>query len=63
MGTFDLLFAGRKAAPTLLDETARADAALRRCQELRAENAKLKHNCKSLREELETLRRCLAGGR
>ena len=63
MGTFDLICArsgGPKAAEA---ERQRADAATRRCQELRAELAQAKHAVTSLRTELETLRRCLAAGK
>lgn len=60
MGTFDFIYG---KGPVRGDAAAwrdKAESSNRRCQELRAENARLKHNVKALREELETLRRCLA---
>lgn len=62
MGAFDLIFA-RGNAETVEQARTRADAATRRCQELRAELAQAKHAVTSLRTELETLRRCLAAGK
>lgn len=60
MGNFDILFGERQASrPALARETARADGAVRRVQELKAENAKLKHELRRVRDELATLRRCL----
>lgn len=61
MGTFDTLFGARQARPTMALETARADGAVRRMHELKAENAKLKHELRRVRDELATLRRCLGG--
>jgi len=61
MGAFDLLFATNKPKGTLAAERDRADAAVRRCAELRAELAQAKHALKLVRCELETLRRCIAG--
>ena len=59
MGTFDTLFGARQARPTMAFETARADGAVRRMVELKAENAKLRHELRRVRDELATLRRCL----
>lgn len=63
MGALDFLYATRASNPTAKEETQRADAAVRRVRELAAENAKLRHNLKQVRSELETLRRCLASGK
>lgn len=62
MGHLDLMFS-KNPAKGLAAERDRADAATRRCQELRAELAQAKHAVKSLRTELETLRACLAAGK
>jgi hypothetical protein len=70
MGTADFLFAKNAGAiKSAKAERARADGAVRRCAELRAENAKLKHDNRTLREslhalrvELATLRKCINPG-
>lgn len=59
MGTFDFLYAGSKPKGSVAAERERADAAVRRCQELRAELAQARHALKLVRTELETLRRCI----
>lgn len=60
MGAFDLMFS-RSPGKSAAAERDRADAAVRRCQELRAELAQAKHALKLVRCELETLRRCIKG--
>jgi len=68
MGTADFLFAKNAGViGSAFAERERADAAVRRCAELRAENAKLQHDNRTLREnlqavrvELATLRKCIA---
>ena len=61
MGTFDFLYASSKPKGSVAAERERADAAVRRCQELRAELAQARHALKQVRCELETLRRCIKG--
>ena len=63
MGTFDMLFGARAANESprgrLAREMDRADGAVRRVLELKAENAKLRHELRRVRDELARLRRCL----
>jgi radical SAM superfamily enzyme with C-terminal helix-hairpin-helix motif len=61
MGTFDFLYVTNTPKDSLEAERARANAAVRRCAELRAELAKAKLALKLVRCELETLRRCIKG--
>ena len=63
MGAFDFLYTKTPPAGDAKEWRTRAESANKRCQELRAELAQTKHAAKALREELETLRRCLAGGK
>ena len=63
MGTFDLHFGARQGAPQLKSALDQADGLRRRNTELAAQNAQLKHQLRAVRDELATLRACLAGGK